>query len=126
ALRPRVLPSRSVHSLGCSSYCVRQSVSTRLFRCTGGARAAHRWKCLRHLMGVGRTARTDLDTDSGVEPAGRIAARRTAVTPGDLETVNTSGPHTTAVKNVPAPRHGARTVPVRHLRFREEVRLLVS
>src|SRR5256885_2982766 len=63
---------------------------------TGGGRAAHRWKCLRDLMGVGRTARTDLATDSGVEPAGRIAARRTAVTLGDLETVTTPGPHATA------------------------------
>src|SRR3989441_3908430 len=103
-----------------------QSMSTRLFRCTGGARAAHRWKSLRDPMGVGRTARTGMNTDSGVEPAGRIAARRTAVTLGDLERVNTPGPHTTAAKNVPAPRHGARSVPVRDLRFREEVRLLVS
>src|SRR6266571_1469171 len=86
-----------------------QSGSTRLFRCTGGGRAAHRWKCLRHLLGVGRTARTDVDTDSGVEPTGRIAARRTAVTPGDLDTVSTPGPHTTAGKNVPARSPNARS-----------------
>src|SRR3989442_14789281 len=103
-----------------------QAVSTRLFTCTGGGRAAHRWRCLRHLLGVGRAARTDLDTDSGVEPAGRIAARSTAVTPGDLETVTTPGPHTTAVKNVAARRHDASSVPVRDLRFRAEIRLLVS
>jgi len=77
-------------------------------------------------MGVGRTARTDLDTDSGLEPAGRIAARRTAVTPRDLETATAPGPHTTAVKNVAARRHDASLVPIRDLRFRAEIRLLVS
>src|SRR5947209_1073864 len=99
-----------------------QSVSTSLSRRTGGARAAHRWKCLRDLMGVGRTARTDLDTDSGLEPAGRIAARRTAVTLGDLETVTTPGPHATAVKNVAARSHdassGTRQIPPSRLKRR--------
>src|SRR5437899_1676511 len=61
-------------------------------------------------MGVGRRARTGVDTDSGMEPAGRIAARRSAVTPGDLETVTTSGPHTTAVKNVAVRGHDARSI----------------
>jgi len=49
----------------------------------------HRWKHFRDRIGAGRTARTDLDTDSGVEPAGRIGARRTAVTPGALDTETT-------------------------------------
>jgi hypothetical protein len=65
---------------------------------------------VRHVLEVGRTARTGVDTDSGVEPTGRIAARRTAVTPGDLETVTTPGPHTTGGKNVAARRHDARSV----------------
>ena len=78
-----------------------QSVSTRLFRCTGGARAAHRWKCLRDPRGVGRTARTDLDTDSGVEPAGSVAARRTIAMARDLATATAPGPHP-AGRDVPA------------------------
>ena len=69
---------------------------------TGGGRAAHRWKCLRDVMGAGRTARTHSDTDSGVEPAGRIAARRAAATPGDLEPGTTPEPHATAAENVAA------------------------
>lgn len=52
-----------------------------------------RWKHFRDRIGAGRTARTDLDADPGVEPAERIAARRTAVTPGHLETATTPGPH---------------------------------
>src|SRR5947209_14191196 len=70
-----------------------QSVSTRLFRCTGGARAAHRWKCLRDLMGVGRTARTDLDTSSGADPAGSMAARRTIAMARNLATATAPVPH---------------------------------
>src|SRR5216117_2500899 len=66
------------------------SASIRPFGCRGGARAMHRWKHFRDRIGAGRTARTDLDTDSGVEPAGRITARRTAVTPGDLATATAS------------------------------------
>jgi len=50
------------------------------------------WKHFRDRIEAGRTARTELDTDSGTEPAGRIAARRTAVTPEDLATITTLGP----------------------------------
>src|SRR2546429_8344503 len=68
----------------CSSFYVfptvgsAQSVSTRLFRCTGGARAVPRGKFLRDLMGGGGTARTDLATHSGGGAAGKIAARPTS------------------------------------------------
>ena len=69
----------------------------------------HPWKHCRDRIGAGKKPLRDSDTDSGTEPAGRMAARRSAVTLGDLETVTTPGPHTTAVENVAAGRHDART-----------------
>src|SRR2546426_2470380 len=85
------------------------SVSTKLFGCGGGARAMSRRKHFRGGIGAGRTARSDLDTDSGVEPAGRIAARRTAVTPGDLATATAPGPHQAGVARLHRQHSCART-----------------
>src|SRR5213592_3454851 len=82
----------------CSSFCVfllLRPVTLCQQRCSG-AEVAHgpcrggNTFAVESELGERREATY---TDSGVEPAGRIAARRTAVTPGDLATATAPRPH---------------------------------